>query len=237
MTTPPQPPNGDDNLYGGPPPPSQDPYGSTPYPGGGQPPQNPYGSAPYPGGQPEGQKTDGVSIAAFVTGILCCAPVGVILGFIGLRRTKDGQRKGRWAAVTGLILGSLGILAWIGATVFIVFIVNNVVTPDNAEVGQCISIDEDNGEVSMLKKECDEKHDGEIVAVEELDSDTASTAEDLQVAYCNEIIDEADLTTILGRDDIELQAVFEDPDNVEDGDHIVCYVEATSGDLDEKVLD
>jgi hypothetical protein len=237
VTTPPNPPNGDDNLYGGPPPPAQDPYGSAPYSGGGQPPQNPYGSSYPGGGQPEGQKTDGVSIAAFVTGLLCCAPVGLILGFVGLRRTKDGQRKGRWAAVTGLILGSLGVLAWIGAAIFIVFIVNNVVTPDNAEVGQCIGIDEEDGEVTMMKKECGEKHDGEIVAVEELDSDTASTAEDLQVAYCNEIIEEGDLTTILDRDDLELQAVFEDPNNVEDGDHIVCYVEATKGDLDEKVLD
>jgi len=222
VTTPPNPPNdGSGNLYGGPPPPDQPAYGA-PYPGGGE---------------PAGPKNDGVSIAAFVTGLVCCAPIGVILGIIGIRRTKDGQRKGRWAAVTGLVLGVLGILAWIGLVAGGVWIFNNAITPDNAEVGQCVSIEEDDGEVTMLKKDCSEKHDGEIVAVDELDSETAKTAEEQQIGYCTEILSEGDLTTILGRDDIELQAVFEDPNNVDDGDHIVCYVEATSGDLDEKVLD
>ena len=250
MTTPPNPPNGDDNLYGGPPPPpsenpygatppppAQNPYGATPYPGGGE-----YGATPYPGGGDYGQqappKTDGISIASLVLGLSCCLSfVGIILGFVGLRRTKNGQRKGRWAAIVGIIAGFLGTAAAIALVAGGVWIFNNAVTPDNAEVGQCISIDEDGGEVTMLKKECGEDHDGEIVAVEELDSDSAKTAEEQQVAYCTELLDEADLTTILGRDDLELQAVFEDPNNVEDGDHIVCYVEATSGKLDEKVLD
>ena len=242
MTNPP-PPSGPEYPYGnGGEQPPQNPYGEqppqNPY-GGGQPPQTPYGGSPYPGGgQPEPPKTDGISIASLVLGLSCCLSfVGIILGFVGLRRTKDGQRKGRWAAIVGIIAGFLGTGVAIALVVGGVWIFNNAVTPENAEVGQCISIDEDGGEVTMLKKECSEDHDGEIVAVEELDAEAAQTAEEQQVAYCTEILDEGDLTTILGRDDIELQAVFEDPNNVDDGDHIVCYVEATSGKLDEKVLD
>jgi hypothetical protein len=234
VTTPPNPPNGDDNLYGGPPPPP----GDNP-----PPPPNPYGATPYPGGdayggQAQAPKTDGISIAALVLGLSCCLSfVGIILGFVGLSRTKNGQRKGRWAAITGIVVGFLGTGVAIAVIAGGVWIFNNAVTPDNAEVGQCISIDEDGGEVTMLKKECSEKHDGEIVAVEELDSDSAKAAEDAQVGYCTELLSEEDLTAILERDDVELQAVFEDPNDVKDGDHIVCYVEATSGDLDEKVLD
>jgi hypothetical protein len=215
VTTPPNPPYGNENPYGGQPPEGQSPYGATPYPGGGE----------Y-AGQAAPPKTDGVSI-----------PVGVILGIIGISRTKNGQRKGRWAAVTGLILGVLGIVAWIGLFAGGYWIFSNVVTPENAEVGQCVDIEEDDGSVSMLKKDCSEDHDAEIVGVEELDGDAAQAAEEQQVAYCSEVMSEEDFATVTGREDLELQAVFEDPNNVEDGDHIVCYAEATSGKLDEKVLE
>jgi hypothetical protein len=225
VTTPPNPPEGNDNPYGGPPPPGQNPYGAQPYPGGGQ----------Y-GGQPAEAKNDGVSIAAFISGLVCCAPVGVILGIIGIRRTKDGQRKGRWAAVVGLVLGALGILAWVGIVAGGVWIFANTVTPDNAEVGQCVDIETDGNEVTMLKKECDESHDGEIVAVEEVDSDNKEAIETGMADYCGEAIDAEDLTTLLSNEDIELNAVIEDPSDVNNGDHLVCYAEAKDGKLDEKIL-
>ncbi len=233
MTTPPNPPDDNSgNLYGGP------PEGQSPYGG-----QGPYGGQPYPAGGESGApgpevKTDGVSIASFVTGILCCtAPIAVILGIVGIARTKNGQRKGRWAAVTGLVLGALGIVVIIGLVVGGVWIFNNSIRPDNAEVGQCVDIDSDDEGVSMLKKDCSEEHDGEIVGVEELNSDTAQIAEEQQTAYCSQMISEEDLATITDREDVELEAVFEDPNNVQDGDHIICYVKAASGKLDEKILE
>ncbi len=224
MTTPPNPPEGNDNPYGGPPPPGQNPYGAQPYPGG-----DPYG------GQPAEAKTDGISIAAFVTGLLCCAPVGVVLGIIGIRRTKDGQRKGRWAAIVGLVLGALGILAWIGVVAGGVWIFNNAVTPDNAEVGQCINIETDDNEVTMLKKECSEEHDGEIVAVEEVDSENKEAIEVGMASYCQEVLSAEDLEVINADTSLELNAVIEDPSDVSNGDHLVCYVEG-DGKLDEKIL-
>ncbi len=226
MTTPPNPPPyGNDNPYGGPPPPGQPPYGATPYPGG-----------PEYGG-PGGAKTDGVSIAALVTGVLCCAPVNIILGIIGIRRTKEGQRKGRWMAVTGLVLGVLSVLVWVGLIAGGVWIFQNAVTPDNAEVGQCVNVENDDDEVSMLKKDCDEDHDAEIVAVEEVDSDNLEAIETGMADYCIEALSEDDLTTLLGRDDIDINAVIEDPSDVSNGDHLVCYAEAKTGKLDEKILD
>jgi len=226
VTTPPNPPEGNDNPYGGPPPPGQNPYGAQPYPGG-----DPYG------GQPAEPKTDGISIAAFVTGLLCCAPVGVVLGIIGIRRTKDGQRKGRWAAVIGLVLGALGILAWIGVVAGGVWIFNNAVTPDNAEVGQCVNIETEDNEVTMLKKECSEEHDGEIVAVEEVDSENKEAIEVGMASYCQEVLSAEDLEVINADTSLELNAVIEDPSDVSDGDHLVCYAEAKSGKLDAKILD
>jgi len=234
VSYPPNPPEGSDNPYGGPPPPGQEPnpYGAAPYGAG------PYGGQPPYQGGGERPKFDGVSIAALVLGLSCCLSlVGAILGFVGLSRTKGGKRRGRWAAVVGIVAGFLGTAALIAAVIGGVWIFENTVRPDNAEVGQCVNIDSDDDGVAMFKKDCTEDHDGEIVGVEELDSDTAQTAQEQQVAYCSEVVSEDDLATINGRDDIELNALFEDPNDVESGDHIVCFVEATSGKLDEKVLD
>jgi hypothetical protein len=231
VTTPPNPPEGNENPYGAQPY-GQDPYGSQPQYG-----QPQYGT-PYPGGpEATAPKTDGVSIAALVTGLLCCAPVNIILGIIGIRRTGDNKRKGRWMAVTGLVLGVLSVLVWVGLVVGGVWIFNNVVTPDNAEVGQCVDIDTDGDEVSMLKKDCTEDHDAEIVGVEEVDADNLEAIETGMADYCAEVVSEDDLATLFARDDIDLNAVIEDPSNVETGDHLVCYAEAKSGKLDEKILD
>lgn len=58
---------------------------------------------------------DGVSIAAFVTGLLGFAVVSIALGAVGLRRTAEGVRRGTWMAVTGLILGVIATIAWSAA--------------------------------------------------------------------------------------------------------------------------
>jgi hypothetical protein len=221
VTTPP----GND-PYGQYQPPSGDPYGQQP------PPPNPYGAPSYPGGPgygaPGGQppKTDGMSVAALVSGLLCCAPVSLVLGFIGLGRTKGGQRKGRGMAIAGIVLGLLGLVAWVGiaiAGVAGVSFLDSIVTPGNAEVGQCVNIDEDDDEVFLREKDCNEEHDGEIVGVKEITEDNLDEAEGAMVSYCQEVIADDDLAKLAEHlDDIE--AVTEDPTNVEVGDHIVCYV-------------
>ncbi|HVK29134.1 MAG TPA: hypothetical protein VM575_12390, partial [Nocardioides sp.] len=53
-------------------------------------------SAPY----------DARSVASLVLlGTLALAPVSVVLGVLGLRRTRHGARRGRWCAVLGVVGG------------------------------------------------------------------------------------------------------------------------------------
>ncbi|NYJ00581.1 hypothetical protein HNR19_001279 [Nocardioides thalensis] len=220
MSNPYGPPGGDQNPYGQ----QQPQYGAPQYgaPGGGQ-----YG-APG-GGQAFGSeptKTDGLSIAAFVSSLVCCSPVAIVLGFIGLSRTKNGQRKGRWAAVLGLVLGIIGLLAGAAVIVFVVILGNTLVTPGNAEVGQCVNIDEEDNTVTMTKKECTEEHDGEIVATTTVDDDNRADITEQMSLFCQTLIDEEDMATLNEHPDLEYNAVLEDPDNVENGDHLVCYVES-----------
>lgn len=226
-----------------------DPYGQNP--GGGQ--NNPYGQPPQPnpygagggygppqGGFPGGPvneppKTDGVSIAALITSFLCClAPIGVILGFVGLSRTKGGRRKGRGLAIAGIIVGIIVSLAsaGIGAAVFI--FADSIVTPGNAEVGQCVNVDEEDGSVFLYKKDCTEEHDAEIVAVTEVTDDNLEEIETGMAAFCVTAIAEGDrdaVTPYLA----DLDAVIEDPTDVSAGDTLVCYIEPDDK-LDEPIL-
>ncbi len=207
------------------------PYGNDPY---GQQPPNPYG--PPGGGSSlnEPPKTDVVSISALVLSLLCCSPVALVLGIVGIVRTKGGRRKGRWAAIVGLVLSVIGL---IGGVVLIAaggIFLSSVVAPEDAEVGQCINIDTDDDTVLLREAECNEEHDGEIVGVAEVTDENLEQVESLMAGYCAEAISDEDFAKLT--DYLEdIKAVTQDPNDVEVGDELVCYVEP--GDkLDEPIL-
>lgn len=197
----------------------QQPYGNNPY---GQP--NPYG------GQPA--KTDAVSITGFIFSLTCCLSiVGAILGFIGLGRTKNGKRKGRWAAISASIIGVLGTLIMAGGIVFVVIYAKSVVNVDEAKVGQCINVDESDDSVLLREAKCDEKHDAEITWTGDFNDikglDVAPSNPDdftdagASALICTALMDPADVTA-LGTD-VRYQLVNEDQDP-SDNDKALCYV-------------
>lgn len=90
-----------------------------PPPGPGHPgPQAPYPPPPMPGGPGYGSpydarndKTNGLAIAAFVTGLLGCLGVlGIILGAISLGQIGRNGGKGRGFAIAGIVLSCLWIV-------------------------------------------------------------------------------------------------------------------------------
>lgn len=211
-------------------------YGPS-FPTGGQPPGGqPYGS-PYGGGQqPRG--TDGVSITGFVLSLTCCLSfVGAILGFIGLGRTKNNQRKGRWAAISAIIIGILGTLVAGGVIAFFVLVSNQFVTPGNAEVGQCIDIEEiedGDADIALAKADCTDDHDAEIVHTGKYsDVENASGDED---TVCREVVSDEILSAV---DDFDSELTFGlSYDGRGSDDNYVCFVEAAGGgQLDSPVLD
>src|SRR5690606_37155728 len=111
---------------------------------------------------------------------------------------------------------------------------DGVVTPGNAEVGQCVNVDEEDGTVFLYEKDCDEEHDAEIVAVAMVTDDNKDDIDSAMAGYCAQAIepdDLAKLTEYAG----DIDAVIEDPKNVDVGDHLVCYVNP-GGQLDEPIL-
>lgn len=222
------------------------PYGPS-YPGGGE--QNPYGGG-YGGGYQQPAKTDGLSIVAFVLSLSCCLSfVGMILGFVGLGRTKNGQRKGRWAAVSAIVIGLLATIVSVGATVFFVWFASGTVTAVNAEVGQCADRTlETEGEDTILLREadCDEPHDVEVIWVGTYDDVVAAL--DAEGENVDDLSD-GDIATIgcaaLADDeyvDIENAedygvTILTDSFPAEEGDGALCYLELANGDeLDAPLL-
>jgi hypothetical protein len=66
---------------------------------------------------PAPRRTNGAAVASLVCGILGCVPfitslLAVILGIVGIRKAKDPQVGGSGLAITGLILGLLGLAGW-----------------------------------------------------------------------------------------------------------------------------
>jgi Domain of unknown function (DUF4190) len=67
-------------------------------------------------------RTSAAAIASLVCGLLGCVPfvtglAALILGIVGIKKTKDKMVTGRGMAITGLVLGGLSIAGW---TIFMV---------------------------------------------------------------------------------------------------------------------
>lgn len=129
----------------------------------------PGGYGPPPGyGAPAQAPNDGVSIAGFVLSLLCCTSIiGLILGAVGLSRTKNGQRRGRGLAIAAVIIGIVGTLLFIGGVVVVIWIGKNMVLPETTRAGQCVSVlFEDGGTTYLRKVDCADA-DGKVAYVGE----------------------------------------------------------------------
>ena len=57
------------------------------------------------------QKTNGLAVAGFVTGLVCCSPVGIILSVIALSQISgDPSQKGKGLAQAGLIISIVSLV-------------------------------------------------------------------------------------------------------------------------------
>jgi hypothetical protein len=74
------------------------------------------------GGAPPA-RTSGMSLASLICGLMFCPPLvpslfAVVFGVIGLRETRSRPVGGRGYAVTGLVLGVVGIAGWLLVSAF-----------------------------------------------------------------------------------------------------------------------
>ena len=80
-------------------------------PGPGAPPPASAAAPPPPPLAPAvDAESDGVSLAAFITGLLSLGPVPLVLGLVGYERARRRGARTSWMAVTGIVLGAVSTI-------------------------------------------------------------------------------------------------------------------------------
>lgn len=213
------------NPYGGhdsgPPPDQFNPYDP---PSGGSYLPNPYVS--HGGASHGGSSTDGISIAALVCSLTCCAaPVGIGLGIAGIVRTKDDRRSGRWAAITGVVVGVVGTLALVAGGIGVFWFGTNVVFFEDAQPGDCVNVDGDTS-LDVWKADCDEPHDAEVVHADRF---SAAQVEDYRndPYFCDELAEASGYGSVVEQGRHEITSIVEsyDAEDPEVGDWFLCVAQ------------
>jgi len=135
--------------------------------------------------------TDGVSVAALVTGLLALGPVAFVLGLVGLYRTTKRGTRGRGFAVAGIVLGVLATIGW--AILVVVLVVTLVQTrplpadvsePRSAHVsqlvvGNCLATLPADGTVDTVRVvPCAQDHEARVSSEYDFDEDAVWPGQD-----------------------------------------------------------
>lgn len=225
------------------PPPAPPTYGSIPPPPPGPPgPPAPPSYDQFGGANDASQSWSGLAIAAFVCGLTCCLGIpAVILGLIALTKTGAGKAKGRWMAVTGIVLGVIGTLLAIALIIAGFVLSDRVVTPDTATSGQCVNVKTKTDTVTMIDLGCSAPHNGQIFDVIRVtDGDAARGAGGL--GLCLESVvkrfPEAKQSGLLGSEptftlngEKLIVGGASTRTEVRAGDIVACWLEADDGEL------
>lgn len=176
-----------------------DPYATAGAPAAPDAPPTPYGGQP-PYGYAPPRSTDGVSVAALVTGILGMALVPLGLGIAGVVRTKDPSRSGRGLAIAGIVLGALSTIAWALFLALVVFVANNDDFRDaftegyqqgvreelalGYGAGECFDVPD--GAVDLTDVEpadCEGPHSSEVIGTHDLEGEAFPGADGIERSF------------------------------------------------------
>lgn len=177
----------------------------------------------------------GAVASLLLVGTLVLAPVALVLGVRGLRRTGPGRRRGRWCAVLGVVGGGLGIVAMIGGLWLGSWFRDNVRPVDDLAVGDCVSpgFDLDDlatEDVAFGSRSCSGAHLAEVAVTGTLDYSQAesfalrSGAEICANRYAEPYLSAAESA----RYDV-LVVLDGDPDRASYGDTYACLLLRADG--------
>ena len=178
-----QPPYGDPQAP--PPPPAAPSYA--------QPGQPQYG---VPMAEPEPSKA--MAITALIASLLCCTPLGFILGLVVLGRSKDGRNHGRGLAIGAIVVSvvfSLGIAAGAVALSQVDWdeVGESLLPVENLKIGECfdasnLADDDEDFVEDISEKPCDEPHDAEVLVTKDLTQDDAEGYDPSSSTLCTDLI-------------------------------------------------
>lgn len=202
---------------------------------------------------PQQPRTDGVSIAALVTGILGMALIPLGLGIAGVVRTKDPARSGRGLAIAGIVLGALGTVGWAILVGAVLFVANNQDFQDAFTEGfeesyqeglqEGMGLGYDQGDCFDLPYEattleeispadCDTPHTSEVVGVHTLEGDTFPGTDAIETSFEDLCSRSFTVYVGIGYEDSSLSMYYIGPDETTWGfgdRQMLCVVENPDG--------
>lgn len=134
-------------------------------------------------GPSEMRTTSGFAVTSFVFGLIGGFVLGIIFGALAMGRTGPTGQRGRWMAVTGLVLSGLWIIGIAGGVVVHMqtsadrdasgeIVGAGDVSTDSLRAGDCLEEGIPEGSVIDVRAvPCSEPHRGEVIGTFELEMD------------------------------------------------------------------
>lgn len=176
---------------------------------------------------------DARSVAALVLlGTLALAPVSVVLGVLGLRRTRHGVRRGRWCAVLGVV-GGLLVTTGLAAGTLLRPWVQDQVDPFRAiGTGDCVDVGSaaSSSPVALEERPCDGEHDAEVVHRGSFDSYLVRRFQDVWAdQFCTPFAAEHLASAFLTGDYALRVILIGDADGPYEGQDFLCLTQRADG--------
>ena len=205
---------------------------------------------PVPGGR------NGLAIAALCCGLAAFVPLvgvlAVVFGVVALNQLRGGFRRGRGMAITGIVLGALGVLGWAALLAIGIFAggperdASGQVAPaqsvflQDLKAGDCfdgVPATPDAAVDAVTSRACSGAHEAQVAAIVELREGAFpgdKQAADLAGKACSDAVEPRLRDNVT---DADLSFVYPDTALAWRLDrHAVCILAATSGKLTGSVL-
>ena len=184
------------------------------------------GNVPPP---PARLPVDLVSVWALVAALACVAPVGLLLGLVGLRRTRGRSVLGRPFALLAVVLSLVALATVPVALLGSRWLAGDLPSATDVTAGDCIDLGQDN---ALHRASCTEEHAAEVAGTGRFDEALARQFHGGSSAaiLCEHFLSDAHTRAArTGRYAVGL-LVDTSPSRVPDaGDALVCYLADIAG--------
>lgn len=191
---------------------------------------------------------NGLAIAALCCGLGAFLPlvglVAVVLGVVALNQLRSGFQRGRGMAVTGVVLGVLGTLAWAFVVVAVVtgtddepvrsasgqVSAQSKVFVDKLKAGDCFSGGR-TAQIDLVTSiPCSSPHESQVIAIFDLPDGPYPGEAKVTAAAEKGCTDRMDpLLTDRAYSDLDPSYIYPDADTWRGDRSVLCLVEAPSG--------